>query len=278
MKKILFPTDFSETADGAFTYALFMADQLDATIYCLHVYSLAHTADMLAPAEIITSLQDEEEEWALEKMEAYHRRIEAETEKEISIKPLLKPGFAADGIAEACRSLEPDLLVMGTQGATNAIDKMLGSVTSQVIQESQVPVLAIPNGTHYTPINRIAYATDFQAKEEKAVGQLGEMARSLGASVAAVHVLKSDMELPAPDEEAQVENYYRAAMGMDSLQLFHLRHDDTAKGLAQFMEREHADVLATSTYHRGFFERLFHRSLTRQLALYAGKPLLVFHS
>ena len=40
MKKILFPTDFSKTANHAFVYALEMAKFLEAELIVLHTYSL----------------------------------------------------------------------------------------------------------------------------------------------------------------------------------------------------------------------------------------------
>ncbi|MDZ4331458.1 MAG: universal stress protein, partial [Flavobacterium sp.] len=38
MKKILFPTDFSEVSKNAFIYALKLADSIDAEIITMHVY------------------------------------------------------------------------------------------------------------------------------------------------------------------------------------------------------------------------------------------------
>ena len=40
MKKILFPTDFSEVSKNAFIYALKLADSIDAEIITMHVYQL----------------------------------------------------------------------------------------------------------------------------------------------------------------------------------------------------------------------------------------------
>jgi nucleotide-binding universal stress UspA family protein len=40
MKKILFPTDFSETSNNAFVYALQLAKNIDAEVVTLHVYEL----------------------------------------------------------------------------------------------------------------------------------------------------------------------------------------------------------------------------------------------
>jgi nucleotide-binding universal stress UspA family protein len=38
MKKILYPTDFSETAENAFIYALQIADTLGASVITLHAF------------------------------------------------------------------------------------------------------------------------------------------------------------------------------------------------------------------------------------------------
>lgn len=40
MKNILFPTDFSQTADNAFIYALHLAKSLGANLHVLHTYSM----------------------------------------------------------------------------------------------------------------------------------------------------------------------------------------------------------------------------------------------
>ena len=40
MKKILFPTDFSETANNALVYALKMAKNQNATLLILHAYEM----------------------------------------------------------------------------------------------------------------------------------------------------------------------------------------------------------------------------------------------
>ena len=41
MKKILFPTDFSDVSKNAFIYALKLADSINAEIITMHVVSIA---------------------------------------------------------------------------------------------------------------------------------------------------------------------------------------------------------------------------------------------
>lgn len=278
MKHILFPTDFSEAAEAAFTYALPLARSLGADIHCLHAYNLANTADWLAPVDIIASLQEEEEQRALEQMDAYHEQIKADARQQVTLKPILRAGFAADVVAQVCKELKPDLVVMGTKGATSPIDRMLGSITSQVINEIKCPILAVPESAVYSPVRSIAYATDFSEKNRQSISVLGDLAKAMQASVIAVTVIGGTDQEPDPGDQHALENTYRHDSGVDDLMLRFVRSDDVSEALASFMEDEGADILAASTFHRGFLKSLFHRSVTRRLALYAQKPLLVFHS
>lgn len=278
MKYILFPTDFSDAANAAFTYTLPLARLLGAEIHCLHAYNLANTADWLAPADIISSLQEEEEQRALEQMDAYHEQIKDDAKQQVTLKPILRAGFAADVVAQVCQELNPDLVVMGTKGATNPIDRMLGSITSQVINDINCPILAIPETATYSPVRRIAYATDFSEKNRASLSVLGELAKAMQASVIAVTVIGEADEMPDMGGQRSLENSYRQDSGIDDLMLRFVRASDVSEALASFMEQEGADLLAASTHHRGFLKSLFHRSITRRLALYARKPLLVFHS
>lgn len=278
MQNILFPTDFSRAADAAFTYVLPLARAMNAEIHCLHAYNLVNTADWLAPTELIRSLQEDEEQHALSQMESYLTRIKNEAKQPVPLHAILRPGFAGDSIAEVAADLQPDLIVMGTKGATNPLDRMIGSITSQTMTGIRYPILAIPQEAIYSPIRRIAYATDLAEPDRGTLAALGKMAKDLEATVLAVHVLTSTADRPDQHEVAKSERTYRQATGLDDLLMRYVQAEDVAEGLAQFMEAEGADMLATSTHQRPFFERLFHRSVTRRLALYAHKPLLVFRS
>ena len=278
MKKILFPTDFSEPANEAFAYALHLASRWQAQIYCLHVYSLTHTADMLAPADIIQAIQEEEEERALNSMEQYHLRIEEEAGKKVKLTPLLQAGFPADASSETSRRIKPDLIVMGTKGAHNPIDRMLGSVTSSVIEQVDIPLLAIPERTSFSAIKQVVYASDLKEKDHKVVVTLGNWARALEAELSVLHIGKESE--PALDAEAidSAQQLYQTETGFEGLKFFYLRGRDSGEVMSQFIEEESVDILAVSTHRRSFFNRLFHRGMTRKLALYGRKPLLVFHN
>ena len=277
MKKILFPTDFSTVADNAFTYALHVAEKLGAEIVFLHVYNLAAMEDLMAPVEFFEALMKQEDEQARKEMRRYEQRIQEEAGQAIPITPVIQPGFAAETITEYCRQASPDLVIMGTKGAHNRVDAFLGSVTTAVLDQVEVPVLAVPEGANFQQLARIAYATSFEERDETATRLLGDLSRTLEAEVVCVHV-RVDQDRAKQGQDLQgLAEMYRQDMGLKSMKLYMLKDEPVAAGLSNFIEDKEVDLLAVATHRRGFLERLTHRSLTRELALHQQTPMLVFH-
>ena len=60
MKKILYPTDFSETAENAFIFALQIADHLGASVITLHAFDRPDISNFNLPPifqEVYDSLE-----------------------------------------------------------------------------------------------------------------------------------------------------------------------------------------------------------------------------
>ena len=135
MKKILFPTDFSETADRAFVYALKMADKMNAQITTLHVWQpvpvLEHYAPM--PYEKIYEMLD------LANFENYrdevpHLRALAQENDlgHIKLSHVLDSGLTERAIVSIAEKEQPDLIIMGTQGASGLIYNYIWYIISDI--------------------------------------------------------------------------------------------------------------------------------------------------
>ena len=63
MKRILFPTDFSEVSNNAFIYALKLADSINAEIVTMHVYqypqvNYVNVAEYLSEVDHVAELSN----------------------------------------------------------------------------------------------------------------------------------------------------------------------------------------------------------------------------
>ncbi|MDX1909723.1 MAG: universal stress protein [Bacteroidia bacterium] len=276
MKKILFPTDFSPAAENAFAYALHLATHLEADIHLLHCYDVAGAEHALLPAELWNALRTAEEAQALEVVRRYEAQVQARTGTRITIVPILRVGFAAEVIRETALSLMPDMVVMGTKGASDRLDALIGSITSQVAQGLPVPLLAVPAYARFDGIRRMIYATDLLQKDAAVSARLGALAHILGTALDCVHVVSDASQVPSFAESAYLRSMYQADTQVDELELYVIHAEHVWDGLADHLALKPAELVAVAAPQHGFVERVFHHSVTRELTLYAEVPVLVF--
>ena len=53
-------------------------------------------------------------------------------------------GYVADKVIDTARALQADLIVMGTKGASNFLDRWLGTNAQKVMKISDCPVWIVP--------------------------------------------------------------------------------------------------------------------------------------
>lgn len=140
IKKILCPLDFSEIAQKALDYAVFMAFSHNAELQLLHVVDQLHGFDSfqilaLTPNEIA----DRMEAQANKKLSNMIGQIK----ETLEIKKAVKHGKASVEIIEMAREMKADLIVMGSHGRTGLSHVLIGSVAEAVVRHASCPVLVI---------------------------------------------------------------------------------------------------------------------------------------
>ncbi|OGW53013.1 MAG: hypothetical protein A2Z60_00070 [Nitrospirae bacterium RIFCSPLOWO2_02_42_7] len=136
--KILFPTDFSESAENASRYALSLAKKYGSKVYVIHViepftYTTEFGLDFSAQ---------------LKEMEASARRllddVAASIKKtNLDVESVLITGEPFVEIIKYARKEQVDLIVMATHGRSGIEHMLMGSVAEKVVRKSPCPVLTI---------------------------------------------------------------------------------------------------------------------------------------
>ena len=267
MQKILFPTDFSPAAHNAYRYAMALAKETGAIIELMHVYTIPFTGtdlylDLSQQRELRVQRQMQKEALMTAFVEQYDFNRLGDK--------LVYPGLFIEQEIIDRSGKGVDLIVMGTKGERNPLDKFLGSVTTQLMMNANCPVLAIPENATYEGIQNIAYATTFGYKDQPFVEKLAEFAQELDAQIHFVHV--SDDSKIAVEETLVMDN-----MPSNVVHLSVVNGETVMEGIDHFLDEHRVDILALYMQKRKLWERLFHSSFTRQMTFHTSTPLFVFH-
>ncbi len=134
---ILVPVDGSDPAEKALNYALNMAEKHDAKVEILTVVDEVKMAPDWA-REYSEKLREQSEE-VLTK--AFSMAVKQKPN--IKISKCLAEGYASEEILKCVEKGHHDLIVMGSRGMWLVRSLFLGSVSSRVVNQAEIPVLIV---------------------------------------------------------------------------------------------------------------------------------------
>ena len=145
LKKILVPTDFSETANLAVMYARALAEAFGASIHVLHV---ATDPARYLPVDAFAALPDLRIQLEADCLKRLDEILADAGVKNLEVHRALRLGEPFVEIVAYARNNAVDLIVMGTHGRGPIQHLLLGSVAEKVVRKAPCPVLTIRPPAH----------------------------------------------------------------------------------------------------------------------------------
>ena len=141
INNILYATDFSESSVPACDYALTLAKLTGATIHILHVIGelIDERRGRLMP-DAFAILEKEVQEQSVKELKIFCDRYFGE---EVNMQSEIVIGNPFQEIIEHSKSINADLVVMGTHGRTGLEHVIVGSTAERVVRKSEIPVLTV---------------------------------------------------------------------------------------------------------------------------------------
>jgi len=149
VRRVLFPTDFSEYASQALRYAIGIARDYGAALHVLHVIP---TTEMAVQFEPVAPLLDAGffEELDKRAREQLGQVVPKAVHEEIGVTLALRRGTAFLEIVRYAREEGIGLIVIATHGRTGLRHALFGSVAEKVIRKAPCPVLSFrPEGHEF---------------------------------------------------------------------------------------------------------------------------------
>ena len=306
IRHILYPTDFSDPAQHAGTYAAALARGTGARVTILHVMVAPYPEGTVTPQEwpeAARSLVAQEEEHVRAAFEALTAGGDF---RDIPVRTLVRTGPVEHEILQIMRHHPADLVVMGTHGRGLVGRAVLGGVTAKVVRLSPRPVLAVrwPGTRIRTPwgkvlvgaaarpggpaFARILVPLDGSALAEAILAEVPALAAPFQASLVLVRAIERPAypmvdvaSIQAREAEAAVRYLDRVKAGLEA-QGFRAQTEvlfgDPAAAVLDHAAKVGADVVAMSTHGRSGLDRWLLGSVADKVLSGSEVPVLVFRA
>jgi nucleotide-binding universal stress UspA family protein len=287
---ILVPTDFSRLSQQAFRWAKFIAQQSHGTVHLVHV----HDFDFAIPAEVALELISPAD---IDRMLDQNLwRVAAKHGLPNPKKTChLRSGRAFDQIEKLAEEIQADLIVTSTHGYTGLQHALLGSTAERIVRHATRPVLATrlaKTGRMRAPrLKKIVVPLDFSKCSKIGLRYAINLARSFGARLFLVHIVRLDYRLMADGyamyaaeeilkgaHEAAEDQMRRLVAATDFGQAEFETSIETGSPeirVCSYAREIAADVIVTSTHGRTGFKHVLIGSTAEQIVRDAECPVLV---
>lgn len=277
MQRILVPTDFSDNALKAITYASEIAQKSDAAIFLLHVIEPAIGMVMDSFAQSNLFMEDVVKERS-EQLDLVRKTIN-ENYPGIKVETEVASGTILHSILDFAGAKEVDLIVMGTTGASGLKEMFMGSVAAGIISRTKIPVLTVPVAYEMEPPDAIVLATNQFEKDRKILNPIISVARLFSAIIHVVVFKNTDGDENADYiyNEEQLNSYIHFLKETFPDVIFKgelLEGKDFEITIDRYSNQNEADIIAMITYPKNFFERISGKSVTKKMAFHSTFPLL----
>jgi nucleotide-binding universal stress UspA family protein len=274
MKKLLVPTDFSDTSKNAARFAVQMAaDIQNAKIILIHV------SDKITGGSDGSPLTEDDDDRRIiltaalsqlkdELLAVAQAPIEFVTEKGTSL---------VETLSRYVRHQAIDMVIMGITGATRLEQIFMGSNTLEMAKESVCPVLIIPPDAKYRKIKNVVLASDF--KEVDITIPVAPLKATLDLFKPALHIVNVDSEhyVELTDEFKVERAKLETMLKSYSPEFYFIRQYDFFDAISQFVEDKNADLIVIVPKDRSFVSGLFKTSHTKKLAYHSHIPIVAIH-
>lgn len=277
MKKILFPTNFSETANNAFVYALNIAARMGASITTVHAYTMPDvgaTAGFVLPntlKEFYDSVDIEAFDNYRQSLPSLRKIADEEGFDQVEMRHALVEGSIVRTIVNLVKDEGYDLIVMGTDGARGLKEIFLGTNAAEIMEHADCPVLGIPAKAKFDgDLNKFAVTTEFKAEEASGIQHVIDFAKLFDAHVTCINVdLEHTHQYLNRMKDLEAQYAHESNISFEVVEGMNLE-----KTIHRYLDENQMDVLAIMTHKRSFIEELFHYSIAKQLAYHVSTPIL----
>jgi nucleotide-binding universal stress UspA family protein len=260
MQRVIIPVDFSDTALNAARFVgRMLSGKKNALAILYHNYKDPQDHEMCI--NYLESL----------KMELLHKgdaAVECVTEM---------GGELIDNLARLAKTMNASLIAMGITGRTAMGQKLIGSNTLKMVDNSIIPVMIIPSDASFNGMNNVAFASDFKDVERTTPAAF--INSVLDMFNPRLHIVNVDPEhyVSLTDERKQEKAKLQELFSQHKPEFYFIGMNDFYDAIDAFVKDYNIDMLVTVPRHHPNSNNLFKSTHTKRLAYHSNIPLMAAH-
>ena len=270
IKKILVPVDFSDTSVNALKYATELAGKMNARLEIVHVYHITAGGDtsffvnesMIKNQQLVSEKKLKELASDIPSLENIPHAFAVEF------------GLTSSALLNYLDAAGIDLVVMGTKGATDILSKVVGSTTTDIINNARCPVIAIPKEARSVHWSNVAVALDKIEMDTGALKSwLSYLRQIFDCNFYVIHINETPADTNYPEQQQDVLKQLFEEIPFH----FHaVASHSVERGLIDHMKEVEADVLMIFPRKRHIIIDLFTHKVTNHLCEQLHQPIFAY--
>ncbi len=261
MKKILFINDFSNASKNALTYAKHLANITKSQIIS---YNPLTSHNKLNKIELAI-----DENLCEDKTEYLSYSNNENTKLVINEDAIIKEILLIENNENI------DLVIIGINYGDKVGESIFKNIGINLMKETIVPLLVVPDKTIYSKIKSIAFAVDFILDNEIIMHKtIKDFLSCVNPKIIVLNVVKENAEIMTDRivSEKNIEKYFENENHIYSF----IENNDLILGLKDFISCNNIDMITMIPHKHNFLQNMFVRSKTNEMLNNTSIPLIVF--
>jgi len=260
MKNILVPIGSQEDAVNTLQYAIDFAEQVNAKIYLINVFSSSRITGSFVNIDAI--LMQESKNILEDQLSKINK-------KNVEIIPqILKGHNVIDSLKQLPKFLEIDLIITSSKNDSSDDTYFLGKITGSLIKDTETPVLIIPSKVVFKPIHKILMTIKSGSiKSVTALDILDKIQKQFKSTINLLQVKTPKFRAEDIDLDDKLKRMISRLISTRNATIF--------QGVLEFLHEENPDMLCVIRRKRGFFKKLWQDDRVKKVDFESIIPLLV---
>ncbi|WP_299667825.1 universal stress protein [uncultured Polaribacter sp.] len=278
MKKIVLPTDFSQTAMNAIRYAAKLFENDFCRFYILHAYQQdIYESGILVTKETFSEVAKTANQNSLVQLRKVLKQIKQHAPNpKHNYKIISADNILVDEVDKIVEERDIDIIVMGTRGKTNDKKLTFGSHTLQVLKYVKCPVLVIPQDYEYTAPKKVVFSTDFSMPYQKReLLFLSELISGYQSQIAVLYV--SEMKKLSLREEKN-KHFIEENFNTKNTSFITIDGKNVVKTINSYIKNHTPDLLVMINRRHSFLENILFQDTINKIGLTITIPFLVLQN